>query len=425
MAEKNSEVIIVGGGLAGLTCALKLHEVGVPFVLLEASDRTGGRVASDHYENFILDRGFQVYLTAYPEGRKILDYSKLSFHAFYPGALVYRDGKLHKLADPFRHPIDAVSHAFSPIGSLSDKVQVGKLRQALVGTTLKKLFERPETTTEKALRDQGFSSEMIDSFFRPFLGGIFLDRSLKTSSRMFEFVFKMFAEGDTSLPARGMSAIADQLVAKLPRESVRLNCHVRSVQDGVVILENGDKLTAPTIVVATEGPEAARLLGDQIQVTPARSVICVYYAAQTAPVDEPILVLNGEGKGCVNNVCVPSNVSRAYAPEGQHLISVSILGDREGVQDSQLDEEVRAELKSWFGEQVRSWRFLRAYRIKYALPDQSPPQLATAEKPVKLKPGIYVCGDHRDNASINGALVSGRRTAESILHDLKQIDKTA
>lgn len=425
MAKKTPAVIIVGGGLAGLTCAVKLHEADVPFLLIEATDRLGGRVASDRYDNFILDRGFQVYLTAYPEGRKLLDYTKLGLQPFYPGALVFRGGKLHKVADPFRHPIDAVSGAFSPIGTLSDKMLVGKLRQALVGTTLKKLFEKPETTTEKALQDQGFSREMIDCFFRPFLGGIFLDRSLKTSSRMFEFVFKMFSEGDTSLPTRGMGAIPDQLAAKLPKASIRMNSRVRNVQDGFVIMDDGDTMAAPMIVVATEGPEAAKLLGQEIQTTPAKPVTCVYYAAQTAPFEEPILVLNGEGKGCVNNVCVPSNVSKAYAPEGQHLISVSILDERDEDEDREIDEEVRRDLKPWFGEQVESWRYLRSYKIKYALPDQSPPQLANPQRPVRVRPGIYVCGDHRDNASINGALGSGRRAAEAILQDLKVEGKTA
>lgn len=424
MAKKTPAVIIVGGGLAGLTCAVKLHEAEVPFLLIEATDKLGGRVASDRYDNFILDRGFQVLLTAYPESKKLLDYSKLGLHAFYPGALVFRGGKLHKLADPFRHPLDAVSGALSPIGSLADKLQVGKLRQSLVGTTVKKLFEKPETTTEKALQDHGFSKEMIDSFFRPFLGGIFLDRSLKTSSRMFDFVFKMFSEGDTSLPARGMGAIADQLAAKLPTASIRMKSHVRNVQDGFVIMDDGDTMAAPIIVVATEGPEAAKLLGEEIQTTPAKSVLCVYYAAQRAPFEEPMLVLNGEGKGCVNNVCVPSNVARSYAPEGQHLVSVSILGDRDEDEDREIDDEVRKDLKPWFGEQVESWRYLRSYKIKYALPDQSPPHLATAQRPVKLRPGIFVCGDHRDNASINGALASGRRTAEAVLNDLKAEGKT-
>ncbi len=424
MAKKTPAVIIVGGGLAGLTCAVKLHEAEVPFLLVEATDKLGGRLASDRYDNFILDRGFQVLLTAYPEAKKLLDYSKLGLHAFYPGALVFRGGKLHKLADPFRHPLDAVAGAFSPIGSLADKMQVGKLRQSLVGTTVKKLFEKPETSTEKALQDQGFSKEMIDSFFRPFLGGIFLDRSLKTSSRMFDFVFKMFSEGDTSLPARGMGAIADQLAAKLPKASIRMKSHVRNVQDGFVIMDDGDTMAAPIIVVATEGPEAAKLLGEEIQTTPAKSVLCVYYAAQRAPFEEPILVLNGEGKGCVNNVCVPSNVARSYAPEGQHLVSVTILGDRDEDEDREIDDEVRKDLKPWFGEQVESWRYLRSYKIKYALPDQSPPQLATPQRPVKLRPGIFVCGDHRDNASINGALASGRRTAEAVLSDLKAEGKT-
>lgn len=424
MAKKTPAVIIVGGGLAGLTCAVKLHEAEVPFLLVEASDKLGGRVASDRYDNFILDRGFQVLLTAYPEAKKILDYSKLGLHAFYPGALVFRGGKLHKLADPFRHPLDAVSGALSPIGSLADKLQVGKLRQSLVGTTVKKLFEKPETTTEKALQDHGFSKEMIDSFFRPFLGGIFLDRSLKTSSRMFDFVFKMFSEGDTSLPARGMGAIADQLAAKLPTASIRMKSHVRNVQDGFVIMDDGDTMAAPIIVVATEGPEAAKLLGEEIQTTTGRSVLCVYYAAQKAPFEEPILVLNGDGKGCVNNVCVPSNVARSYAPEGQHLVSVSVLGDRDEDEDREIDDEVRKDLKPWFGEQVESWRYLRSYKIKYALPDQSPPQLATPQRPVKLRPGIFVCGDHKDNASINGAIASGRRTAEAVLKDLQADGKT-
>jgi phytoene dehydrogenase-like protein len=423
VAKKTPAVIIVGGGLAGLTCAVKLHEAEVPFLLLEASDRFGGRVTSDRYENFILDRGFQVLLTAYPEAKQMLDYSKLGLHDFYPGALVYKGGKLHKLADPFRHPIDAISSALSPIGSFADKMLVGKVRQLLTSTSLEKIFEKPETTTEKALLDYGFSPLMIDCFFRPFFGGIFLDRKLTTSSRMFDFVFRMFAEGASALPARGMAAIPDQLVARLPAASIRTKAHVRNVQEGFVILDDGDTMAAPVVVVATEGPEAARLLGEEVQLTPAKSVLCTYYAAQKPPFEEPILVLNGEGTGCVNNVCVPSNVSRSYAPEGQYLISVSVLGNRDEDEDREIDEEIRKDLTPWFGAQVQSWRYLKSYKIKYALPDQSPPQLATPQRPVKLKPGIYLCGDHRDNASINGAMASGRRTAEAVLKEFKSEDK--
>lgn len=419
LAKKGPAVIIVGGGLAGLCCAVTLHEADVPVLILEASDRIGGRVASDRYDNFILDRGFQILLSAYPEAQKYLDYTKLNLHKFYTGAMVYYGGKLHKVSDPFRHPIDAMSNLLSPIGSLSDKMQVASVRQQISSLSLSDIFSRPEKTTAEALKQYGFSPNLIDRFFRPFLGGIFLDRQLQTSSRMFEFLFQMFSKGDAVLPVRGMGAICEQLAQRLPEHAIRKKSHVKQLQQGFVILDDGDTQAAQAIVVATEGPEAARLLGQECTSPPGKSVVCVYYAAQKAPVSEPILILNGEQTGAINNVCVPSNVSRSYAPEGQHLISVSILGNRDDDDDHEIDEEVRKELTGWFGAQVHNWRFLKVYRIRYAQPDQSPPNLAIPQRPVKIKPGVFVCGDHRDNASINGAMASGRRTALAVLEELK------
>ena len=419
MAKKAPAVIVVGAGISGLCCAVTLHEAGIPVQVVEGSDRVGGRAASDRYDGFILDRGFHVLLTAYPEAKKFLDFGALNLHNFYPGALIYTGGKLQKISDPFRRPLDALPTLFSSIGTLKDKSLVAKLRQRLVKSTEEEIFARPETSTMEALIMAGFSSDFIDKFFRPFLGGIFLERNLTTSSHLFEFVLKCFSQGDTALPVLGIGAIAEQLAKKLPEGSMRKKSPVKAVDEGFVLLEDGDTLAARMVVVATPGPEARRLLGTEIEHTRGNSATCVYYCTEKSPpVAEPILVLNGQGnKGIVNNVCVPNLVSASYAPEGHHLISATIIGNKDDDEDHEIDEEVRKELTGWFGEQVHDWRYLKTYRLRYAVPEQLPP--LEGQKPVKLRPGIFVCGDHRNTASLNGAMASGRLTAQAIVQEIQ------
>jgi len=258
-----AEVIIMGGGLAGLCCALKFHQEGIPFLLLEASDAVGGRVRTDRMEGFLLDRGFQVLLTAYPEAQRVLEYKALDLHYFYPGAMVRFGGKFHKVADPWRRPLDALGGLFSPVGNIADKMKVGRLCRKTMEGSVEDLFRRPEMTTLKSLQEIGFSEKMIDRFFRPFLGGVFFNRELEISSRMFEFGFRMFSSGETALPGGGMGAIPNQIASRLPAESLRLNSRVESIQDRSVLLSSGEKVTADALVLATEGPEAARLLGEE------------------------------------------------------------------------------------------------------------------------------------------------------------------
>ncbi len=408
-------VVVVGAGLAGLACATRLAAAGVPVLVVEASDGVGGRVRTDAFEGFLLDRGFQVLLTAYPEARRVLDLEALDLKAFYPGALVHLRGRFHRAADPWRHPLDAVGTLFSPLGTFSDKAHLTTLRHHVAAGAWEDLAERPETTTLEALRRAHLSGTMIDRFFRPFLGGVLAGRDLAASSRMFEFVFRAFAVGDVCLPARGMGAIPAQLAAALPPGAVRLGARVEGLEPGAVRLAGGEGVAAGAVVVATEAPEAARLAG--LAAAPAgRAMTCVYYAAERAPVDEPILLLDGEGAGPVNNVAVPSAVARGYAPAGAALVSATVLGVP-AQDDAALDAAVRAQLAGWFGPVVRRWRHLRTYRIPYAQPEQAPPALTPWRRPVRLRTGLYVCGDHRDNASINGALESGRRAAEVVLED--------
>ncbi len=409
------DVVIVGAGLSGLCCALELQKQGFRFVLLESSDRIGGRIRTDCVEGFRLDRGFQVFLTSYPEAKRTLDYESLQLKPFLPGALVRYDGRFHELTDPWRRPFAAVRSLWSPIGSLADKLRVASLRRQSLRGTIEDRFRDPETTSLQRLQNSGFSSSMIDRFFKPFLGGIFLDSQLQTSSRMLHFVFRMFSTGEACLPAEGMEAIPQQLASALPADCMRMGAKVVQVRAGRVTLTTGEEISGKAIVVATEGPAAGDLLSDMISL-PGQGVTCLYFSARLPPIDKPILVLNGEGRGPVNNLCVPTIAAPSYGPIDRSLISVTSLKIANDTE--QLRAEVLEQLGEWFGDTVADWNHLRTYSIPYALPSQVPPALSVPERPIRWQPGIYVCGDHRDNASIQGAMVSGRRAAEVVMQDL-------
>ncbi len=414
----DQSVIIIGAGLAGLTAARHLTRNGISVTLLEASDGVGGRVRSDTVDGYTLDRGFQVLLTGYPEAKRQLDYAALDLHAFEAGALIRLGRGFHKVADPWRNPGALLSTVFAPIGTLLDKAQIARLRLDVKRGSIEELWQRPSTSTLQRLRQFGFSETLIDRFFRPFFGGIFLDRNLGTSSRLFDFVFRMFAEGETVLPAGGIGAIPAQIAADLPAGALRLNSRVEAITEGGVKLKSGESISASAVIIATEGPEATRLTSGEIDSTGLRSVTCFYFAAERAPISDPILILNGDGIGPINNLCFPSQIAPSYAPPNQALVAASVLGDPEE-DDELLRAKVQGQLVEWFGPPAKSWDFLRAYRVRYAQPAQPPGALEPPRRPVELRPGLYVCGDHRDNASINGALASGQRTADAVLVALR------
>ncbi|XP_028800852.1 15-cis-phytoene desaturase, chloroplastic/chromoplastic-like [Neltuma alba] len=420
-------VIVIGAGLAGLAAATHLNSHSIPFLLLDASDAVGGRVRTDSVDGFLLDRGFQIFITAYPEARKILNYESLDLQRFYSGARIFYNGEFHTVADPLRHFWDSARSLANPIGSVVDKLLIGATRVQVLTKSDEEILSADESTTIDLLKQIGFSDSVIGRFFRPFFGGIFFDRELETTSRLFNFIFKCLALGDNTIPAKGISAIPEQLASRLPSGSILFNSKVTSInldesESPSVTLQNGEVVRSELgVILAVEEPEAVKLLagrGGPAPKTPVRSTACLYFKADRdqIPVKDPVLFLNGSGKGIVNNMFFATNVAPSYGPPDKALISVTLIGSYEDVSDEDLAAQVVEELSSWFGEKtVRAWEHLRTYRVGFAQPNQRPP--TNLKKDQRIRSGLYICGDYVISATFDGALVSGRRAAEALLKD--------
>jgi len=404
------DVAIVGAGLAGLAAARVVATAGCSVVVLEASDGIGGRVRTDDVDGFLLDRGFQVVLTAYPELDRQLDVAALELRMFEPGALVWRNGSASVVGDPFRRPRTVVSTAMAPVGSVLDKARIALLRRRLRRVEPAELLRGEDVSTLEALRADGFSERVIERFFRPLFSGIQLDPTLGTSRRMFDVIFRSLCDGDSAVPAAGMGAIPAQLAAALPVGTVRTSTPVSAVAPGHVRTADGDEIAADAVVVAADGPTAAALL--RLPAVGSRAVGCVYFAAHRAPTDSTLVCLAADPAGPVANVAVMSNVAPTYAPAGQHLVVAALPGTVDG----DLEGDARRQLRGWWGDQVDGWRHLRTYRIAHGQPDQRPP--FAPKQAVSLGNGLFVCGDHRDTGSIQGALYSGRRCGEAVVAHL-------
>jgi len=403
------DAVVIGAGLAGLAAARQIKSRGRSVIVVEAQDGVGGRVRTAKVDGFLLDRGFQVLLTAYPELKTQIDISALDLKMFSSGALVMRDGRSSVVTDPFREPRRAAATVFAPVGTLTDKLRIAALRWRVMHRNAPKILKSEDLSTTDALRDLGFSETMIDRFFRPLFGGIQLDPELRTSRRMFEIIFKSLSEGQSALPANGMSAIPEQMATNLGTENIFLNTQATKIETGAVTTVAG-RVETSAVVVATDQPSASELL--RTNEIASRVVGCVYFSADAPPTHEKFVVLDGTGKGPVLNAAILSNIAPSYAPPGKHLIVAALPGVIAG----DLEAMSRDQLRTWWGPQVDGWSHIKTYRITHAGPEQLPP--FNPKQKVSLGNGLFVCGDHRDTGSIQGALYSGRRCGEAVLASL-------
>lgn len=419
--SQKRNAIIVGAGLSGLIAARQLEKSGWQVTVIEARDRVGGRIQTDAVDGFLLDHGFQVYLTAYETAAHELNLPQLELRCFPAGALIQIGGKRYRVGDPKRCDLSKAlvqlfTTAFAPIGSVSDKWRLLQYQNRITRMSEQQVFLESRVPALERLRQLGFSNVIIERFFFPFFRGIFLDSNLDVASDRFDFVFRAFSSGFAALPKGGMAAIPNQIASDISAGSIHLNRSVACVKPGTVVTSDGEELHADVVIVATEQPSANRLLGSFVsqtnKPTPPNSTACLYFAVPNPPLHESTLVLNGDGSGPINNLCFPSFCQTSYSSDQRSLLSVSTVG-LPVEQGDALVTIVRDQLTDWFGPQAKSWQHLKTYLVPYALPSQSVSALAQTPT-VRVADGIYRCGDYCKSASIEGAIQSGLEVAECI-----------
>ena len=404
------DVVIVGAGMAGLACARTLLASGVSVRVLEASDGVGGRVRSDGVDGFILDRGFQILLTAYPELARWFDLDELDLCNFHPGATIWTGSRFTTVGDPLRSPRDLPATVISPIGSLFDKLRLLKLIVSVRRGSVPDLLRRSDMSTRDRLEQCGFSQRFINDFFQPLFSGIQLDPNLEVSSRRFETILRMLAIGNSAVPAQGMGTLSNILASGIPSSMISLNTPVRKLSGTVASTDDGT-FSASAVVIATEGPTASQLLG--VENPGSRAAAAVWFDSTEDPLRGRRIILDGAQSGPVKNLALLSEVARSYAPDGRSLCVAAIPGPPS--HSASLESEVRKQLLGWHPGSAR-WETVRVDVIAHGQPLQLPP--LDPRQSVRLGDGRYICGDHRDTASIQGALFSGRRAAAAVLADL-------
>lgn len=415
MTKKEYKIHIIGAGVSGLIAARVLENYGYNPIIIEATDRVGGRVKTDIVNGYQLDHGFQVLLTAYPAAQKYLDYDVLELQAFLPGAAIFKTNTQKIIGDPLRNISLLIPTLFSGIGDFSDKLKILKLNQKLKKKTVEAIFSESEQSTQDYLTNFGFSDAIITDFFKPFFSGIFLETELETSSRMFEFVYKMFGQGRATIPKAGMEAIPKQLLSNLKSTALIYNTKVESLNNGKIILENGTHLESHYTIVATEASGLISNLKNQS--TAWKSCTTLYFETDSTVIDKKLIGLIPKTGSLINNIFYNSSLKCAINPK-KELLSVTVIDDQ-GLSDEALIEAVQTELKELCG--IIPKAFIKLYKIPRALPKLKDLKYEMTPSETRLTDRLFLAGDTQLNASLNAAMISGERAALGVIESLKSL----
>ena len=409
MNKKKQKIHIIGAGVSGLIAATVLENQGYHPIVLESTNQIGGRVKTDCISNINLDRGFQVLLTAYPFAQKYLDYKSLELQEFLPGAVLFKNKKKITIGDPLRDLSLLFPTLLASVGTLSDKFKILKLTNRLKRKKISEIFEEPEFTTLEYLKKNGFSDQIIDDFFKPFFGGIYLEDELSTSSRMFEFVYKMFWEGKATVPKNGIVAIPNQLRDKLKNTQFNFNTLVESVKTNEIKLQNSSTIKSDfTIITSGANSLISNLSSNLIK---WKSCQTLYFLTSERVITKNLIGLSSIPKSLINNIYYSKKIDHTE----NYLLSVTIIKKHQ-LSDLVLIEVVKKELIEIFG--IYKTKFLKLYNIKKALPNLNKLQYEMQPSETQLLPGIYLAGDEQLNGSLNAAMIAGERAALAVIESI-------
>ncbi|MEU5953456.1 NAD(P)/FAD-dependent oxidoreductase [Streptomyces sp. NPDC047525] len=424
----HADVVIVGAGVAGLSAAHQLTSAGVTTVVLEAAPYVGGRMSTEKVDGFRLDRIGQLLTTSYPELRHTPGLDALVLRPFVPGVLVHSDGRHHRAVEPTspRRARGALTAAralasaprgprtartaprTTPLGGALDQARLGAALARIAATPPQRLLARPELPAAQALFDRGLPARTVNGFLRPLLSALLCDPDLTTSSRCADLALHSFARGRLCLPEGGAEALPELLSAALPPGTVRTGVRATAVSTTSVTTAEHGEVSCRAVLLATDARAAAELLPG-LRVPPFHQVTVLHHAAPEPPLAEPALLLDADRSGPVAHTAVISHVDPSRAPAGRALISSTVLGPPPD------ERAVLAHLAELYGTSTARWESLAVHHTREAVPAMPPPH--DLRRPVRLLSGLYVCGDHRDTSTVQGALYSGRRAARAALAD--------
>ncbi|MCQ4207146.1 NAD(P)/FAD-dependent oxidoreductase [Streptomyces longispororuber] len=423
-AHVHADVVIVGAGVAGLTAAQHLTRAGAQVLVLEAAGGIGGRMSTEKVDGFRLDRIGQLLSTSYPGLRHTPGLDGLVLRPFSPGVLVHSEGRHHRAGEPAgpRRTRGALSAARAlasaprtvrgirpPLGGPLDHARLGTALARLAATPPARLLARPELPIGRALTARGLPPRVLHGFVRPLLSALLCDPDLTTSSRCADLALHAYATGRLAVPEGGADALPEQLASTLPPGTVRTGVRVTAVAANSVTTAEHGRAACRAVLLATDAVAAAGLLPG-LRVPAFHEVTVVHHAVPEPPLAEPALLLDADRPGPVAHTSVISQVDPTRAPAGRALVSSTVLGP------PPAEHELRSQLAALYGTSTSGWETLAVHHDPRAVPAMPAPH--DPRRPVRLLDGLYVCGDHRDTSTVQGALHSGRRAARAVLADL-------